>query len=105
MSLEHSPVQGGAYTIQEFCHAHRFSRSKLYQMWDEGIGPRWMYVGTKRLISDEAAADWRREREPAAAAKIIGAEHAPMKSKDHDSQPKQDRIQQGDARRAKDRER
>ena len=68
MSLEHSPVrQGGAYTIQEFCHAHRLSRSKLYQMWDEGIGPRWMYVGTKRLISNEAAADWRREREAAAA--------------------------------------
>jgi hypothetical protein len=71
MSPKHSPVrQGGAYTIQEFCHAHRLSRSKLYQMWDEGIGPRWMYVGTKRLISDEAAADWRREREQAAAAKL-----------------------------------
>jgi hypothetical protein len=27
-----------------------------------------MYVGTKRLISGEAAADWRREREQAAAA-------------------------------------
>ena len=32
----------------------------------------------------------------------IGAEQAPMKSKDHDKQVKQDRIRQGDARRAKD---
>ena len=56
------------YTIQEFCHAHRFSRAKLYQLWDAGAGPRIMKVGAKVLISAEAAADWRRQREAAAEA-------------------------------------
>jgi hypothetical protein len=66
MSLEHSPIrQGGraAYTIAEFCEAHRVSRSKLYQLWDAGVGPRIMRVGKKVIISSEAAADWRRARE------------------------------------------
>jgi len=82
MSLEHSPArQGGpkpaAYTVTEFCIAHRLSRSKLYQLWAAGIGPRWMYVGTKRLISHEAAADWRREREAAAVAEAAKAARVP----------------------------
>jgi hypothetical protein len=56
-----------AFTIAEFCEAHRVSRSKLYHLWAAGIGPRFMKVGTKVLISVEAAADWRRGREQAAA--------------------------------------
>ena len=55
------------FTITEFCEAHRISRSKLYQLWAAGTGPRVMKVGVKVLISVEAAADWRREREQAAA--------------------------------------
>jgi hypothetical protein len=67
MSLEHSPGRAGAaaFTVNEFCAAHRISRSKLYLMWGEGIGPRYFNVGTKRLITTEAAADWRRAREAA----------------------------------------
>lgn len=56
------------FTILEFCAAHRLSRAKLYQLWDEGIGPRIMKVGAKVLITDEAAAQWRRDREAAAEA-------------------------------------
>ena len=56
-----------AFAISEFCEAHRISRSKLYQLWAAGVGPRFMKVGVKVLISVEAAADWRREREQAAA--------------------------------------
>src|SRR5438105_839917 len=52
-----------AYTIDEFCEAHRISRSKLYHLWNERRGPRMMRIGTKVLITAEAAADWRRERE------------------------------------------
>jgi hypothetical protein len=52
-----------AYTINEFCDAHRISRGKLYQLWAEGIGPRWVNVGKKRIISVEAAAAWRIESE------------------------------------------
>jgi len=73
MSPEHSPARPGdpkpaAYTIREFCVAHRLSRSMLYQLWDLGIGPRKLQVGSKVLITTEAAADWRREREAASAA-------------------------------------
>jgi hypothetical protein len=68
MSLvEHSPARDGraVFTITEFCDSHRTSRSMLYKMWGEGAGPRIMRVGTKVLISAEAAADWRRAREAA----------------------------------------
>jgi hypothetical protein len=54
-----------AYTVSEFCTAHRISRSKLYQLWTAGAGPRFIQIGTKRIISTEAAADWRREGEAA----------------------------------------
>jgi hypothetical protein len=67
MSPETSPARqpGGiaAYTVNEFCAAHRISRAKLYQLWAAGLGPRFMHVGTKRIISIEAAADWRRAGE------------------------------------------
>jgi len=72
---EHSPPYGvmpadgaAAFTVDGFCRSHHVSRSKLYQMWREGIGPRIMRIGAKVLISTEAAADWRREREAAAIA-------------------------------------
>jgi hypothetical protein len=69
MSLEHSPSRQGyaAYTVAEFCRSHRLSRSKLYQLWAAGIGPRVLRVGVKVLITAEAAAEWRRERERASA--------------------------------------
>jgi hypothetical protein len=48
-----------AYTVDEFCDAHRISRSKLYELWAAGIGPRFIQIGTKKIISIEAAAAWR----------------------------------------------
>jgi hypothetical protein len=71
MSLEHSPArQGGrcAFTISEFCEEHRISRSKLYQLWGAGAGPRVMCVDSKKLISIEAAAEWRRACEAKSAS-------------------------------------
>jgi hypothetical protein len=59
-----------AYTVQEFCTAHRISRSKLYQLWDEDTGPRIMRIGSKVLITREAAAKWRRAREAEARKSI-----------------------------------
>ena len=70
MSLEHSPArQAGraVFTVAEFCDSHRVSRSKLYQLWKDGTGPKIIRIGTKVLISVEAATDWRREREREAA--------------------------------------
>ena len=72
MSLEHSPARSrAAYTINEFCDAHRISRAKLYQLWAAGLGPRFIPVGTKKIISYEAAADWRAVGEAA-----VGKQHA-----------------------------
>jgi hypothetical protein len=65
MSLvEHSPTVA-AFTVDEFCAAHRICRTRLYALWGEGRGPRFMKNGARRLISVEAAADWRREMETA----------------------------------------
>jgi hypothetical protein len=65
-----SEVDRSAFTIDEFCVSHRLSRATLYSLWEAGTGPRLMDTGTtKKLISIEAAADWRRACETAAAAK------------------------------------
>jgi hypothetical protein len=84
MSLEHSPARQqkhfrkdaaatrpppfAAFTVDEFCYSHRMSRSELYKQWRQGTGPRFYRKGKHRLISVEAAADYRREREAAEAA-------------------------------------
>jgi len=52
-----------AYTIPEFCRRHRISESFYYKLKARDLGPRTMAVGTKVLISKEAAAEWRRHRE------------------------------------------
>jgi predicted DNA-binding transcriptional regulator AlpA len=54
-----------AYTIDEFCAAHGICRKTFYNLEKDGKGPRRMQVGARVLISIEAAADWRREREQA----------------------------------------
>jgi predicted DNA-binding transcriptional regulator AlpA len=62
------------FTVPEFCIAHRISRTALYKLWSEGNGPRRIQIGTGRsskvLISAEAAADWRREREATTKQKV-----------------------------------
>ena len=52
-----------AYSIAEFCHAHRISRATFYNLQTAGKAPRTMKVGGRVLVSKEAAADWRRECE------------------------------------------
>jgi hypothetical protein len=63
-----------AYTIDEFCETHRISRAFYYKLRGERRAPREMRAGARVLISVEAAADWRRDREAAATA-----EHVPEK--------------------------
>jgi len=55
-----------ALSIAEFCRAHRISQSMYFKMKNLGLGPREMAVGSRRLISQEAAAEWRKAREAAA---------------------------------------
>lgn len=67
MNKTATPAQG-AYTVSDFCAAHGVSRGMLYKLWEAGKGPRAMHVGRRRLISVEAAADWRRAMEVEHAA-------------------------------------
>jgi predicted DNA-binding transcriptional regulator AlpA len=55
------PVNRAAYTIDEFCIAHRISRRTFYDLIDRGDGPKLMRIGSKKLVSAEAAAKWRRD--------------------------------------------
>jgi excisionase family DNA binding protein len=43
-----------ALTVDETSEVLRLSRSKLYGMWKEGKGPRFVHVGNKRLITRAA---------------------------------------------------
>ncbi len=52
-----------AYSVPEFCEAHRISRSLFYTLKNEGQGPVTMKVRGRTLISTESAADWRRRME------------------------------------------
>lgn len=60
------PAAGGAFTVREFCDAHSISVAFYYVLRQEGLGPREMPLKSKILISYEAAAEWRRQREDAA---------------------------------------
>ena len=55
------------YTVQEFCSSHRISHSQLYNFWKQGTGPRYFRNGARRRITEEAAAEWRKELEAKAS--------------------------------------
>jgi hypothetical protein len=61
-------LNGGAFSIDQFCEAHAITRPTLYRLWKDGKGPRIMRVRHRKLISWEAAAEWRRTCEVEAAA-------------------------------------
>ena len=56
-------VPRAAYTIAEFCEAHRISEQMYFKLKRLGLQPRETYVGTRVLISMESAAEWRRAAE------------------------------------------
>ncbi len=68
--MEH---HANVYTFVEFCHAHRISRSTLYNLFGQGLGPRVMHVRGRRLISHEAAAAWRAQMEARTSREVQSA--------------------------------
>jgi hypothetical protein len=56
-----------AYSVEEFCRRHRLSVQIFYKYPE--LMPDSFYVGSRRLISREAAQRWRAERETASAAR------------------------------------
>jgi predicted DNA-binding transcriptional regulator AlpA len=57
------PIARAASTVDEFCESHGISKPMVYKLWKQGIGPKFMSVGSRRLISSEAAAALREEVE------------------------------------------
>lgn len=53
----------GATSIAEFCKAHGISRAHFYNLLKRGQGPTIMKAGKRSLVSEEAAAAWRRAME------------------------------------------
>jgi hypothetical protein len=51
-----------AFTIQEFCDAHRISRAHYYNLKRLGLAPDETAVGDRVIITVEAAARWRKQR-------------------------------------------
>jgi hypothetical protein len=58
-------IDADAYSVDEFCARHRISPQLFYKLKPQGLMPVTFNVGTRVLISREAAAAWRRERENA----------------------------------------
>ena len=58
-----------AMSISEFARLHGISQDQFFKMQREKWGPTTMKVGSRTLISHEAAERWRREREAETAAK------------------------------------
>ena len=48
-----------AFSIKEFCFQHDISRSKFYDLLRNGLAPKLIKLGKRRLISVEAAKEWR----------------------------------------------
>ena len=51
------------FSIPVFCKLHDISMGTYYNLRERGEQPREMRVGKRVMISVEAAADWRRDRE------------------------------------------
>jgi hypothetical protein len=69
-----APTPIAAYSIHEFCFAHRISVDHYFKLERLGLGPDVMKAGTRTLISVEAAARWREAREAAARDTIKSKE-------------------------------
>ena len=60
---QETSIQTKAYSVPQFCSAYSISRSKFYELHKCGDGPKIMKVGSRTLISTEAADNWRKRME------------------------------------------
>ena len=52
-------IEPVAYSIPEFCNAHRFSRAHYYNMKVRGLGPKETNAGGRKIITGAEARRWR----------------------------------------------
>ena len=64
--MEAREISPAAYSILEFCQAYGLGRSTFYRLQAAGLAPRMLAVGRRRLVTCEAADEWRRRLESAA---------------------------------------
>lgn len=57
------------YSPSDFAKAEGIGKTRLYEMWRHGEGPRFYWNGKCRRITHRARLDWQREREAAAQEK------------------------------------
>jgi len=69
-----------ALSIAQFCQAHNISEAFFYKLKRQGIGPREMKLGTRTLITFEAAAKWRAAREATRPAEATVSARRSVKS-------------------------
>jgi hypothetical protein len=56
------------FSIPQFAVHHGMSVSTLKRLWASGKGPRFVYVGKRRMIRHEDATRWRKSLETEQAA-------------------------------------
>lgn len=62
-------VPRAAYSLHEFCAMVDISVSMYGKLRRQGLAPREIRLGRRVLISTEAMAEWRAEREEASTCK------------------------------------
>ena len=55
-------LQRDCLSIDQFCESHGISRPHFYRLRAQGLTPTEFRLGTRVLITKEAAEAWRRER-------------------------------------------
>jgi predicted DNA-binding transcriptional regulator AlpA len=58
-SISRATISRKAASIQQFCEEHGISVATYYNLKKQGKTPREMHVGSRVLISEEAASEWR----------------------------------------------
>ena len=53
-------IPRAAFSIDEFCRSHGFSRATFYNLTAAGEGPELLRVRRRVFITPEAAARWRK---------------------------------------------
>jgi predicted DNA-binding transcriptional regulator AlpA len=58
-------ISPAAMSVEQFCQSHGICRATFYALLKEGKAPKTIMAKNRRLISMEAAAEWRRNMENA----------------------------------------
>lgn len=52
-----------SFSVNEFCFQENISRSMFYKICKLGLGPKILKVGSRTLITEQSAAEWRKKME------------------------------------------